>query len=195
MDAVICDFLKTTFQNVRSSKRTAVLHEELLRELLEMTPKWVGLDWKFEYKLKEDGYGGTFDIDIAGFKDDKLTVAVLAKAINSNVAKNNKNFANTSIGEVHRLMDAPNLSPLEKVLFVSYYPRIAPVFTAGELSKFDNVPKSKEKTNIKPILEKYWGDRVVSMDLYYDIANIDNMVTKSDFDNIVPENIDAIDFV
>ena len=47
----------------------------------------------------------------------------------------------------------------------------------------------------KAILEKYWGDRVVSMDLYYDIGNIDNMVTKSDFDNIVPENIDAIDFV
>jgi hypothetical protein len=191
---MIKTFLETTFQDVRSSRRTAVLHKEILKELLETTPEWSDLGWVFEYKLKEDGYGGTFDIDIAGFKDGNLTVAVLAKAINSNVAKNHKNFANTTIGEIHRLMDAPNLSPLEKVLFISYYPRMAPVFTGGKLSRFDNVPKSKSRTNINPILKKYWGERVISMDLYYDIGELENKVSKGDFDNIEPENIDEINF-
>ena len=52
----LVDFLETSFQNVRSSKRTDDLHEVLLREVLIQNPQWSctgglkGLDWKFEYK-------------------------------------------------------------------------------------------------------------------------------------------------
>lgn len=191
---MIRKFLETTFKFVRTNKRTARLHKEILTELLSKVPAYKDLEWVFEYKLMKDGYGGTFAIDIAGFLDGNLIVAVLAKAINSNVAKNNKNFANCTIGEIHRLMDAPNLSTLEKVLFISYYPRKAPRFAKGELDGFDNVVKSKLCTNIKPILKKYWGERVISMDLYYDIGDIENKVSKSDFDNIEPGNIDEINF-
>ena len=85
---ILEDFLTTSFQNVRSSKRTEVLHQALLDEILNANTHLAEYDWKFEYKLPEDAFGGTFDIDIAGFdKDGELRVAILAKAINSNVNK------------------------------------------------------------------------------------------------------------
>ena len=99
---ILENFLTTSFQNVRSSKRTDELHKVLLDEVLNANPLWADYDWKFEYQLPVDGFGGTFDIDIAAFDSEgHLTVAILAKAINSNVNKNIKNYANTSIGEQH----------------------------------------------------------------------------------------------
>ena len=88
----LVEFLQTSFQNVRSSKRTDDLHEVLLSEILSQNPQWRDLDWRFEYKLQRDAFGGTFDIDIAGFDvDGNLKVCILAKAMNSNVNKNIKN--------------------------------------------------------------------------------------------------------
>ena len=124
---LLSEFLTTSFQNVRSSKRTDELHKVLLDEVLNNNLDWAEYDWKFEYKLKKDAFGGTFKIDIAGFKNGELKVAILAKAINSNVNKNIKNYANTTIGEAARIYYAPCVE-LEKVLFVSVLPRIAPRF-------------------------------------------------------------------
>ena len=112
----LVEFLQTSFQNVRSSKRTDDLHEVLLSEILSKNSQWKDLNWKFEYKLPLDDFGGTFDIDIAGFNDNnELKVCILAKAMNSNVNKNIKNYANTTIGEAARLAYAPNIN-LEKIL-------------------------------------------------------------------------------
>ena len=66
----LTEFLTTSFQNVRSSKRTDELHKALLNEILNQNPDLAEYDWKFEYQLKEDAFGGTFDIDIVGFDAD-----------------------------------------------------------------------------------------------------------------------------
>ena len=81
-------FLETSFQNVRSSKRTDELHTVLLDEILEVYPSWKRYDWHFEGKLEQDAFGGTFDIDIVAYDGPDLKVAILAKAINSNINKN-----------------------------------------------------------------------------------------------------------
>ena len=185
-------FLETSFSNVRSNKRTDVLHKVLLDEVLNTNPTWVEYEWKFEYRLPQDGFGGTFDIDIAGFYDDELKVAILAKAMNSNISKNIKNYANTTIGEAARLMYAPNID-LEKVLFISVLPRIAPRFTKiGEVEGFDNILSSKSRTKVAPILKQQYGNKVQAIDLFFDIGGIKQKKTKDEFSAIIVENLDEL---
>ena len=193
----LVDFLETSFQNVRSSKRTDDLHEVLLREVLIQNPQWSctgglkGLDWKFEYKLPVDAFGGTFDIDIAGFDvDGNLKVCILAKAMNSNVNKNIKNYANTTIGEAARLAFAPDIE-LEKILFVSVLPRVAPRFKKdGTVGGFDDVISAKNRTKIDGVLQQQYGDLVELKDVFFDIADVRNKKTKDEFTDIIVENLD-----
>ena len=193
----LVEFLQTSFQNVRSSKRTDDLHEVLLREVLIQNPQWrctgglKGLDWKFEYKLPVDAFGGTFDIDIAGFDvDGNLKVCILAKAMNSNVNKNIKNYANTTIGEAARLAFAPDIE-LEKILFVSVLPRVAPRFKKdGTVGGFDDVISAKNRTKIDGVLHQQYGDLVELKDVFFDIADVRNKKTKDEFTDIIVENLD-----
>ncbi len=192
----LVDFLETSFQNVRSSKRTDDLHEVLLREVLIQNPQWSctgglkGLDWKFEYKLPVDAFGGTFDIDIAGFDvDGNLKVCILAKAMNSNVNKNIKNYANTTIGEAARLAFAPDIE-LEKILFVSVLPRVAPRFKKdGRVEGFDDVISAKNRTKIDGVLRQQYGDLVELKDILFDIGDVRNKKTKDEFNAIIVENL------
>ena len=186
----LAEFLQTSFQNVRSSKRTDDLHDVLLSEILVSNPQWQGMEWRFEYKLPLDAFGGTFDIDIAGFDlDGNLKVCILAKAMNSNVNKNIKNYANTTIGEAARLAYAPNVE-LEKILFVSVLPRIAPRFKKdGTVSGFDDVISAKNRTKIDGVLKKQYGELVGLLDVFFDINNIKNKNTKDDFNSIMIENL------
>ena len=192
----LVDFLETSFQNVRSSKRTDDLHEVLLREVLIQNPQWrctgglKGLDWKFEYKLPVDAFGGTFDIDIAGFDvDGNLKVCILAKAMNSNVNKNIKNYANTTIGEAARLAFAPDIE-LEKILFVSVLPRVAPRFKKdGRVEGFDDVISAKNRTKIDGVLRQQYGDLVELKDILFDIGDVRNKKTKDEFNDIIVENL------
>jgi hypothetical protein len=185
-------FLQTSFQNVRSDKRTDVLHTELLDEMLNTNPAWAEYDWKFEYRLPIDALGGTFDLDIAGFIGEELKVAILAKAMNSNIAKNIKNYANTTIGEAARLMLAPDIN-LEKVLFITISPRVAPRFKkSGLVEGFDNVLSSKSRTKVAPVLTKQYGDKVQAIDLMYDIQDVRQKKTRDDFSAIIIENLDEL---
>jgi len=186
----LVEFLQTSFQNVRSSKRTDDLHDVLLSEILVKNPQWQGMDWRFEYKLPLDAFGGTFDIDIAGFDlDGKLKVCILAKAMNSNVNKNIKNYANTTIGEAARLAYAPNVE-LEKILFVSVLPRVAPRFKKdGTVGGFDDVISAKNRTKIDGVLKKQYGELVGLLDVFFDINNVKNKNTKDDFNTIMIENL------
>lgn len=185
-------FIETSFQNVRSPKRTDNLHKVLLDEILNNNNAWAEYDWKFEYKLPIDGFGGTFDIDIAGFEDGILKVAILAKAINSNVNKNIKNYANTTIGEAARIYYAPGVE-LEKIIFISVLPRIAPRFKkTGEVAGFDDVMSAKSRTKVGDVLSLQYGDLVESVDLFYDIADVRNKLTKEDFNDIIVENLDEL---
>ena len=186
----LVEFLQTSFQNVRSSKRTDDLHDVLLSEILVKNPQWQGMEWRFEYKLPLDAFGGTFDIDIAGFDlDGKLKVCILAKAMNSNVNKNIKNYANTTIGEAARLAYAPN-GELEKILFVSVLPRVAPRFKKdGTVGGFDDVISAKNRTKIDGVLKKQYGELVGLLDVFFDINNVKNKNTKDDFNTIMIENL------
>ena len=186
----LVEFLQTSFQNVRSSKRTDDLHDVLLSEILEKKPQWRDLNWKFEYKLC-DAFGGTFKIDIAGFKNcGELKVCILAKAMNSNVNKNIKNYANTTIGEAARLAFAPNIN-LEKILFVSVLPRVAPRFKKdGTVGGFDDVISAKNRTKIDGVLQQQYGDLVELKDIFFDIADVRNKKTKDEFTDIIVENLD-----
>ena len=186
----LVEFLQTSFQNVRSSKRTDDLHDVLLSEILAKNPQWRGMNWRFEYKLPLDAFGGTFDIDIAGFDlDGNLKVCILAKAMNSNVNKNIKNYANTTIGEAARLAYAPNVE-LEKILFVSVLPRVAPRFKKdGTVGGFDDVISAKNRTKIDGVLKKQYGELVGLLDVFFDINNIKNKNTKDDFNTIMIENL------
>ena len=186
----LVEFLQTSFQNVRSSKRTDELHEVLLSEILSKNPQWKDLDWKFEYKLPLDAFGGTFDIDIAGFNDNnELKVCILAKAMNSNVNKNIKNYANTTIGEAARLAYAPNIN-LEKILFVSVLPRVAPRFKKdGTVGGFDDVISAKNRTKIDGVLRQQYNELVELKDIFFDINDLRNKKTKDEFNDIIVENI------
>ncbi len=205
-------FLETSFQNVRSSARTKVLHQVILDEVLKAYPEWKKFTWVFEYKMRHDGFEGTFDIDIAGFSfppENKLRdpgrpggktleVALLCKAINSNVNKNIKNYANTTIGEAARLMYAPS-PPKTKVFFISYLPRVAPRFnTQGEVVGFDDVVGAKTRTKVDKVLKYQYGYHrdnpdarlVETLDLYYNIGDVYEKQTKSDFNDIIVEDLD-----
>ena len=185
------EFLQTSFQNVRSSKRTDDLHDVLLNEILVKNPQWNDLNWKFEYKLSNDAFGGTFDIDIAGFNNEGvLKVCVLAKAMNSNVNKNIKNYANTTIGEAARIAFAPELN-LEKVLFVSVLPRVAPRFKKdGTVGGYDDVISAKNRTKINGVLKKQYGQLIGIMDVFFDIKDVKQKKTKDEFYDIMVENLD-----
>lgn len=185
-------FLETSFQNVRSSKRTDTLHKYLLNEVLNANPAWAEYDWQYEYRLPVDGFGGTFDIDIAGFYEGELKVAILGKAINSNVNKNIKNYANTTIGEAARLMYAPDIL-LEKVLFVSILPRTAPRFNkSGEVQGYDDVVSAKKRTKINTVLHLQYCGKVEAIDLLFDIESVKEKKTNKDFYDIIIENLDEL---
>ena len=188
-------FLESSFQNVRSSKRTDQLHKELLNEVLNANPAYVEYTWQYEYRLPVDGFGGTFDIDIAGFDSNGvLKVAILAKAINSNVNKNIKNYANTTIGEAARLCYAPGVD-LERVLFVSVLPRLAPRFNkAGEVVGIDDVLSAKGRTKVDAILEAQYDGLVSAIDLFFDIDGIRELATAGDFQTISVSNVDELTF-
>ena len=191
MAMILEDFLTTSFQNVRSSKRTDELHKVLLDEILNANPDLAEYTWKFEYQLQEDAFGGTFDIDIAGFDaDGDIRVAILAKAINSNVNKNIKNYANTTIGEAARLYYAPGCNSIEKILFVSVLPRVAPRFnTAGDVAGFDDVLSAKNRTKIDDVLQRQYHGAVDTIDLFFDIDNVREQNTKADYQEISVSNL------
>lgn len=185
-------FLETSFQNVRSSKRTDEFHKVLLDEVLNANLAWAEYDWQYEYQLPVDGFGGTFDIDIAGFRDGQLKVAILGKALNSNINKNIKNYANTSVGEAARLMYAPDIL-LEKVLFVSVLPRIAPRFNkAGEVKGYDDVVSAKERTKINTVLQAQYNGKVEAIDLFFDIEGVK---TLQEFHTVSITNLDTLTLV
>lgn len=190
----LANFLTTSFQNVRSSKRTDALHDVLLEEVIAKNPELAQYEWEFEYKLPEDAFGGTFDIDIAGFDElGVLRVAILAKAINSNVNKNIKNYANTTIGEAARLYYSPLAKHIDKIIFVSVLPRIAPRFNkSGDVVGLDDVVSAKNRTKIENVLNKQYGGVAECVDLFFDIDNVSEQTSKDDFNIITVSNLTTV---
>lgn len=182
-------FLKTTFIDVRSAKRTDALHNAILSELLKKYPKYKKYNWKFEYNLRGDAYGGTFKIDIIGLDNEGIPkIVILCKCSNSNIGKNIYNLANTTLGEAARLMYSEY--EFEKILFVSVFPNKAPLFRkGGKCWSFDSPLAYKERINCSKILFEQYDDKVEEINIFYDIENLESKKSKKDFNQIKPKNI------
>jgi hypothetical protein len=182
-------FLETTFVNVRSSKRTDKLHTAVLLELLKKYPKYEKYNWKFEYKLRGDAYGGTVKVDIIGLDNEGIPkIAILCKCCNSSVGKNIYNFSNTTIGESARLMYSNY--EFEKILFVNIAPNEAPLFyNNGEVRSYDSPYSAKNRVNCSNILYKQYGEKIEEINIFYDINSLRSKKRREDFYQITPKNI------
>lgn len=187
------DFLAISFQNVKSPKRTKILHKVLLNEILNSNPDWAEYNWDYEVVIK-DGWGGTFQVDIIAYDSNgDIKIIILDKAYQSSVTKNMKNFSNTTIGESTRAFYSPLCKNIEKILFVSVMPRVAPIFTnKGDVKGFDDVVAAKSRANIDPILQQQYGGIVEIIDLFYDIEDVRMKSNKSDFNVIEVTNLDEL---
>jgi hypothetical protein len=188
---ILEEFLITSFQDVKGKERVNRLHAVLLDELLNTNPRFAEYNWMFEQRLKNDAFGGTFDLDIVGYDNEgNIKVVILDKAYQSSVNKNIKNYANTTIGESARLYYSPECTEIENILFINVMPRIAPMFTkAGKVKGFDDVMRAKNRTKIDDVLQTQYQGVVKSIDLYYDIDDVKNKSAQSEFMEITPKNI------
>ena len=186
---ILKTFLETTFVDVKSTKRTDKLHTAVLSEFLRKYPKYKKYNWKFEYNLRGDAYGGTFKIDIIGLDNEGIPkIAILCKCNNSNIGKNIYNFSNTTIGEAARLMYSEY--EFEKILFVSVFPKKAPLFKEdGSIRSFDSPYSYKERVTASRILFEQYGDKVEEINIFYDIENLESKKSREDFYKIRPKNI------
>lgn len=190
---MLSEFLTTSFQNVKSPKRTKILHKVLLDEILNSNPDWAEYNWDYEVVIK-DGWGGTFQVDIIAYDSNgDIKIIILDKAYQSSVTKNMKNFSNTTIGESTRAFYSPLCKNIEKILFVSVMPRVAPIFTnKGDVKGFDDVVAAKSRANIDPVLQQQYGGIVEIIDLFYDIEDVRMKSNRSDFDVIEVTNLDEL---
>jgi hypothetical protein len=183
------DFLKITFQDIRSSKRTAILHKAVLEQFLLEYPQYKKYDWKYEWTILNDGFNGSFKIDIVGFLKNEPKIAILCKSINSCFGKNSKNFASSLIGDTVRVLESkPEV--FDKVFLINVMPRKIPVFDKnGKVKRLDLANSYHHRSNISVFLKKIYGDKASLIRIYYDIQNINSFKDRSNFHEIIPENI------
>lgn len=217
------EFLKSTFRNVRSSKRVDTLHRIVIETFMEQHPSKYNFD--FEVKI-DDAFGGKFSTDICiRDSNNDPSIVFLVKCCNSSIGKNMKNLTNTVMAEAYRCtyqIREGNFerNTVKKVYFINIFPRKAPRFTtlsrftkskgethtntliqkygedlkSGIVSGIDDVKKYKQKSNVSYALDRCHGDLVQNIDVYYDIDGIENKFCKSEFEFINPINIDPIKF-
>lgn len=182
------EFISSSFRDVRSSKRTDNLHRAIVDLLIKQQPELEDLTIEYEYS-HPCGYGGTFAVDIA-FLDANgyCKLAVLAKALNSSVSKNIKNYANCTVGEAARLMYSSK--PPEKVLFITLAPRVTPLFNkSGDVTGFEDVVRQSTNTNPQPILSSQYTGKVKLQYIFYDIIDVKRKQSKDEFFDIKFENL------
>lgn len=182
------EFISSSYRNVRSSKRTDNLHRSLVTLLIQQKPELQDYTIKYEY-IHPCGYGGTFAVDIAFIDaDGKCKLAVLAKALNSSVAKNIKNYTNCTVGEAARLMYSSQ--PPEQVLFITLAPRVTPLFNKhGDVIGFEDVVRQFTNTNPQPILSSQYTERVKLQYIFYDIIGVKDKTSKDEFLHVEFENL------
>ena len=91
---------------------------------------------------------------------------------------------------------APGCNSIEKILFVSVLPRLAPRFnTAGDVVGFDDVISAKNRTKLDDVLQRQYHGAVETMDLYFDIENVTEQKNKEGYDVINPTNLTPIPMI
>ena len=82
---------------------------------------------------------------------------------------------------------------MEKVLFVSVLPRVAPRFNkAGEVQGFDDVVGAKNRTKVNEVLNAQYQGTVESMDIFFDISGVRSFTHSDQFQEIAVENLDEM---
>ena len=62
----------------------------------------------------------------------------------------------------------------EKILFVSVFPKKAPLFKEdGSIRSFDSPYSYKERVTASRILFEQYGDKVEEINIFYDIENLE----------------------
>ena len=123
-----------------------------------------------KHEIAYPEHGGTFNLDVAFFdENNQCHLVVLAKALNSSVRKNIKNYGNTTIGEA--TFDV-FIYPPKEILFITVSPRLAPRFDKhGNVTGFDDVVKAIQETNPQKVLDKQY-DNVCASYIFYDIVDV-----------------------
>lgn len=169
---------------MRSSKRTDKLHKAVVEYLYYQRHDLVNYDVEYEYKIP-DSWGGTFKVDIAFLHLGLVKKIVLCKALCSNINKNIKNYANTTIGEATRIYGIDN--DIDEVIFVTVLPEIAPQFdTDGVVNRLDDVVAAKKYANISNVIEAQYNGGVKLIDIWYKIPNIESRTNRKDYANFTP---------
>ena len=52
----------------------------------------------------------------------------------------------------------------------------------------------RDRTNIKPVLKRQYGNKVQSIDLFYTIDNVRSGLTSEDYNTITPSFVDSFVF-
>lgn len=173
----------------RSSKRTDVLHENLVSQIKTLIPNFDELyEIKYESKIS-DWYGGTFTIDILVLNKvtKEIYCCVLVKSIISSFNKNRQNYTNTTIGETLRVAGK---HPNSKILFVTLCPNSCPTFDGKR-----NL-KSIEKPNLINISNLNYPDNLSALKtnvfhsyIRYDIENVDYSTKNAFYESLTEESI------
>ena len=184
MTTTLTEFISTSFQNVRSRERTNQLHKAVLFFLYDQRDALLKYDVQFEYTMP-DSYNGTFTVDIALLQDGVVKKVVLCKALNSNINKNLKNLANTTVGETVRIVHADN--EVDEIIFVTTAPEKAPVFTKdGVVTRIDDVLSAKKRTNITNVIKQVSNGKATLIDVWYQIPNIQSCDHRDQFQHFNP---------
>jgi len=66
-------------------------------------------------------------------------------------------------------------------------PEIAPRFNrSGVVTGFDDVVKSKLNTNISNVLKQQYNNQVCTLDLWYQIPNVQSRLTQTAYESFDP---------
>ena len=168
----------------RKSDRTDEMHEGLVSEIEKLIPN-LHDDYIVEFeKPVPCSYGNTFKVDVR-IKDkntNELHSVILVKAIVSSVQKNRANYANTSVGEYHRVVGK---NPKTKVFFVTIIPNEIPNYSAGKLKGLQKKTSSFVDLNETGIhLENaHYGT------ITYDVEGVDYTTKETFFNTLTSDNV------
>lgn len=145
----------TNLYGVRSSKRTAVIHNSIKDYIQSRNPR---VSCVVEHRLSTRL--GTFDVDVAIFEKNtpRLVACLLFKGLTSSIAKNNKNYEHNKIGEAVKAKSGMGDA---KLVYLDVVPIRCPTYGAGEVIRgWESHEPSKVRTRVELLKEVANADRV-----------------------------------
>ena len=158
----------------RKSDRTDMLNSGVISEIKNMIESF-DINYKIKYEdTIECGISGKkFKIDIGIYKDGALHTVILNKAFISSVQKNKYNNANTSIGEIFRVLGKHADS---NILFVTFIANVLPNYTKDGIlngtSSYETSYIDLAKIPSTPLWQEVCK-RSYFATITYDIADVD----------------------